>query len=374
MTRLAATTTSDAMVVEVVEPARYFGDAEAWDAMVRRCGADPLFMGHAWQSQWWAAFAPLHGLTPCFLEFRRGGVIRGRASLFRRPVRIKRLPFRSLELLGNLWRGPATFRSEFLDVLAEPDDRQAVTEAFLYWLREERDWDLMPAMDLAADGLLAPALESAPAFAGMCTHEAEASSFEVRIEGTLEDYRASLSQNARRKMFGQRRKLQDALGPLALLQVHSLDELDRLHALRWGSPLLHGGRVEFLHGLRGALPVGAMHVSLLRAGAENVSALLNVRIAGERLYNLQGGFSAAACESVSPARLHWGMVIEEEFTARSVACIDLLLGVGRSDDYKREIARAGRAGIALLTLRNPVLRGASRVRELLRPSRGGGGR
>ena len=356
----------DAVVVHEVAPEVYFGDRHGWDELVRQSSADALFMGHAWQSQWWAAFGPLHELTPCFLEFRRNdGTVRGRASFFRRRVKIKALSFQTLEVLGNLWRGPATFRSEFLDVLAAPEDSHAVAEALRLWLQQDTAWDLMPAVDPAADGLLARALEAESEFDRKRSIEAAATSFEVRIEGKIEDYRAGLSANTRRKMFGQRRKLQEAVGPVSLSTTQEFGELERLHTLRWGSPLLHSGRQEFLAGLREALPEGALHVSELRAGSTSVSALLNACVDGQRLYNLQGGFDARACESLSPARLHWGLLIEEVFEARTVGCIDLLLGSGRTDDYKQEIARPGRSAITIQVLRNPMLRIAKRVKSLI---------
>ena len=362
---------SGAVVAHVVPPEAYFGDPQGWAELLRSSGADPLFMGHAWQSQWWWAFGPLHELTPCLLEFRGDdGAVRGRASFFRRRVKIKGLQFQTLEVLGNLWRGrgPATFRSEFLDVLAAPEDAAAVGAALKRWLLQDTSWDLMPAVDLAADGLLARLLEAEKAFDGMRRREAAATSFEVRIEGSIDDYRASLSGNTRRKMFGQRRKLREALGPVSLHATHEFSELERLHTLRWGSPLLHSGRQEFLAGLLAALPEGALHVSVLQAGSTPVSALLNACVDGRRVYNLQGGFDAGACESVSPARLHWGLLVEEAFEKRAVACIDLLLGSGRTDDYKQEIARPGRSAATIRVLRSRILRIATRLRDRISSS------
>lgn len=362
---------SGAVVAHVVPPETYFGDPQGWAELLRRSGADPLFMGHAWQSQWWWAFAGLHELTPCLLEFRGDdGAVRGRASFFRRRVKIKGLKFQTLEVLGNLWRGrgPATFRSEFLDVLAAPGDAAAVGAALKYWLLQDKSWDLMPAVDLAADGLLAKVLEAETAFDAMRIRESADTSFEMRIEGSIDDYRASLSGNTRRKMFGQRRKLQEALGPISLQATREFSELERLHTLRWGSPLLHSGRQKFLAGLLAALPEGSLHVSVLQAGSTPVSALLNACVDGKRIYNLQGGFDAGACESVSPARLHWGLLVEDAFEQRSVTCIDLLLGSGRADDYKQGIARPGRSAATIRVHRNPILRIAQSLQALI-PSR-----
>jgi hypothetical protein len=326
---------------------------------------------YAWQSQWWAAFGARHKLTPCFLEFRRDGAVRGRASLFRRRLKIKGVGFQTLEVLGNLWQGPATFRSEFLDVLAEPSERASIARTMLDWVSADAAWDVLACRDLDAQGALARHLETYSGAAGLPAERSdEGTAFEVRTEGDFEAYRASLSANVRRKMFGQRRRLEDlAQGPVHLSEVQDFTELERLHTLRWGSPLLHGGRVEFLQGLRAALPEGSLTVSLFSAGQSCVSALLNARAGDGRIYNLQGGFDARSYESISPARLHWGQLIEQAFATRACRSIDLLLGGGRHDDYKREMATPGRTAVTYRCVRHPLLRAAQSARRALAQAR-----
>lgn len=357
---------SDALSVDVVPPERYFSDRAGWDALVRRSGADPLFMGHAWQSAWWYSFGVRHQLSPLFLEVNRSGRVCGRIAFVRRTHQFAGITFHSLELLGNLWRGIPTFRSELLDLVAEPEVRESVAEVIGSHLLADRSWDLMVFQDAALDGALTGVFDRCAA-SGLTVHGLQRSvCFEVPVQGTFEEFRSSLSSSARHRLFGQRRKIAARVGPIRLIETSDLAELDRLHAARWGAPLLTNGREEFLVRLLRGLPSGCLHVSLLMAGSKAISALLNAQVDDSRLYNLQGGFDAGAAKSVSPARIHWGLFIEDVFRSQKAASIDLLFGAGRREDYKRDFAQAGRVGVSILVLRNRLLRVGLWARRIAR--------
>lgn len=366
----ATATTVTAFEVRVVPPDEYFADAGGWDALVRRCDAEALFMSHAWQSEWWNAFGPRLGLEPRMVLVERGGTVVARAAFFQRRLRDRGVPVRTLELLGNVWRGPATFRSEFLDVLIDPEVAPDV-RPLLVQVVERLDWNECVLLDLDQGSGFARALTEGAIRATLVRRLAEECSYEVHLSQGIETYRASLAPAVRRKMFGQRTKLERLQGgALRLRRTEAFDELDRLHSARWGSGLLGNGRSQFLAGLQRRLPRGALHVSLMCAGDAVVSALLNVEGTDGRLYNLQGGFDADAFRGLSPARLHWGLLMEQGATESRSFVIDLLVGGGRSDDYKRDMAQPGRRSLSLQLVRGLPLTWMYRARDALRAHRG----
>lgn len=354
------------MHVIQVSAEEYFRDEQGWTDTLRDSDADRLFMSHAWQQSWWEAFGARNDLEACFLETRNGLRTVGRLALVRRRVRVRGWPVRSLELLGNLWRGPATLRTELLDVVAGRDCAHHVARAFLDHLVEDRAWTQMVMLDTAADGALGECLKSAAIGGIYSTAPAVEPTWWVAADGGFEQFTQSLTPSARRRFFGQRQKLA-TLGALRL-ELTSVEDpvalqiLDRLHGERFGSPLFGGGRAEFFSLLARRLPTDAVRISILRAGGRPVSALLNVRSAGVE-YNLQGGFDAAYCRGTSPGKLHWGMLIEQACDRGEQVRFELLAGGGRGDDFKAEFAQTGRPLVSRRWVRQPVLAAAHRLRD-----------
>src|SRR5690606_17189930 len=70
-------------------------------------------------------------------------------------------------------------------------------------------------------------------------------SYQADLSVGFERYLAALSGNARRSLFNQRRKLAEK-GELTVTEVPSEEigaawqEMNRLHALRWSAPAMHG--------------------------------------------------------------------------------------------------------------------------------------
>lgn len=357
------------LLAQRVTPSQYFGDPAMWERLRAAAGADPLFMSAVWQQNWWNCFGALSGLEPYFIEVSTGGSVVGRAGFVRHEVRQLGRSWCRMEVLGNLWHGPATMRSEYLDVIAVPEIRSHVVRAIARVLRKEATWDEMVFVDIEGDSDIVWHVCESGARKLFARPVSQETSYEIHIEGTFQSFVSELSVGARRRHFGQRRRL-EARGPLALEDHPYADasaraELDRLHALRWGAPLLHGGRDEFFSAIAAQLPHGALSISLLRSGGRAISALLQVRL-GEREYNLQGGFDAASATGVSPTRLHWGLLIERAYREGAPRIIDLLAGGGRQDNFKADFSRRGRAIATWHVIRNRPLALACRAQDAIR--------
>jgi hypothetical protein len=359
--------------VQQVPPDVFFADAKAFDGLLTGSDQDALFNGYAWQSSWWDAFGEMHGLEPMFLEARNlEGRLVGRLALVRRRARDLGLPVRTLELLGNLWRGPATLRSEFLDLVADQEHRSDVVQVIVNHVFRQIPWDEWILQDLDDVSALSGAVRARSGRRTLVRLLSEDRGFEIRIDETLEHFKHRLSANARRKLFAQRARL-ESLGAVSLMRepvenASAFEELDRLHEQRWGAPLLGGGRARFLALLSSRLGPGAVTISELRVGASVISSLLQVRV-GNREINLQGGFDADAAGRTSPSRLHWGYLIEDAFAQRKVDVLDLLAGGGKAAGFKEDFANDGRRMVTLQVVRQPLLAAAHRARRMLRAER-----
>jgi hypothetical protein len=360
---------SSGLVVEVVPPGLFFRDASAWDSLVARSGIDPLFNGFAWQSSWWNAFADRLGLEPCFLEVSRARITVARLALFRRRTRDHGIPVNTLELVGNVWGGPPTMRSEFLDIACEPLEKAPVVGSIAEFIARDLAWGELLLLDIASASPLIERLTDPARALGYCRTFDAGCGYEVAMgRDGFADFVRQLAAGARRRMYAGRRRL-EGLGPISTQQVavegkDDLELLDLLHALRWGRALLTDGREEFFEHLVSRMPRGAVQVSLLKAGARCVSAMLDVHIM-DRAYNIQGGFDPEVCAGVSPGRLHWGTRIEEAFRSSTPQVFDLLVGGGRVENFKADFAIEARGLLSLQFVRQPVLRHAHALRRLL---------
>ena len=353
--------------VKRVLPAEYFSSRGGWDELVCQSGVDRLFLGYDWQRAWWQSFGPRLGLEPWFLLVLSGEDTVGRVGFFAHAVSKFGAKWGRLELLGNVWSGPATLRSEFLDIVAVPSLREEAADAVIGWLLSQRGWDELVLIDMSAESVLANHFSSSTIPGCLRRHLGAERSYTVSITGTFEAFCAGLSAGERRRTFNQRKRL-EARGPLviedwAINDQVALAELERLHQLRWGSPLLGGGRLEMITALSQALPAGAVRVSLLKSGGRAVSALLQVRLSDTE-YNLQGGLDAAFGKGVSPARIHWGMLIEKAYRDGIPKTFDLLAGGGKREQFKAAFAAPGRLMSSVHLIRDRRLALAYRVRDL----------
>lgn len=349
------------MEVRALPVADLEGLQAQWDELRERSDADALFMSWAWQSAWWRCFAPRMKLELLLLAAYcdRGRLI-GLAPLYVHAARRCGLRVRRVEFIGNVYRGPLTMRTEYLDFIADRSYRDAVTEAFLRYLAAHVRWDELIVSDIdtasptyraVRAGALAPSLvRTVNTYTSYCVPSGQ----------RFEEFLARLRYSARRRLYLQRSHLQ-AMGPVEIKTFGSHDfeqamhTLDSLHRQRWGDRYFHPATQDFCRALLSrAAGTIEPRMSVLLVGGRPVSALYELAT-GERRYNIQAGFDANFARGLSIAKLHWGYLIEEQLSSGS-ATIDLLVGGGRKEDFKREFADPHRHLVALQIVRSRLFR------------------
>lgn len=369
---LEAARSSDPYVINVWGEEEFLSAREEWTALLARSRADRLFLSWEWQSAWWRTFGAVNHLDLRILAVRDArGTLVGIAPLYLHHAKQRNVSSRRLQFIGNIWRGPATMRTEYLEFLLDAQVEDEVAAALCAYLERDRSWDDMVLTDLCLPSVTRAALEASSMSERCYFRTVERfSGYGVSTRVTFEEYLRSLSGSRRRKLFHQRRKLEQ-LGAVSLIAVER-DEfpefarrLDRLHECRWGKPFFVGRIREFHERLVADLPPQSKtHLSLLQIDGVDVSAAYNLRVQG-REYNLQGGFDETAARGLSLGLIHNGFIIEKAF-ADSIECVDLLVGGGKHDNFKARIADVVRQSATLHIVRAPLLQIGFRAHDAMK--------
>jgi CelD/BcsL family acetyltransferase involved in cellulose biosynthesis len=168
-------------------------------------------------------------------------------------------------------------------------------------------------------------------------------SYQVTTAGSFDAYRSSLSASSRRRLFGARARLINDHGPVTLEYADAamldeyFDQLNSLHALRWGSPVFTGAKLAFNREIAAwLLDEGLLRFSRLIVAGAVRSVLLDLRFGREEI-NLQSGYDPEFDSRIPLGYVHLGYAIEACF-ADSIDSFDLLAGWGKNSNYKRAIA------------------------------------
>lgn len=179
-------------ITEIRDRATLAALAPEWSALAARMPSSATpYMTPEFQLPWIAAAGPAWHCRA--LVARRDGRMIGLAPLFER--RIGRfgitLAIRSFPIRGT---------TPPIDVVTD-DDPAAVVSAMLRHLRADRSWDLLRLHSIAADSPTIAALRATAPSLGMSLAEtAMPSTLVVPIEGSWEDFRASLGKKFRQNL------------------------------------------------------------------------------------------------------------------------------------------------------------------------------
>lgn len=351
-----------------------FDDAkDAWNTLLKSSRADPLFMSWEWQHTWWATFASSASLELFILAaYDDRGELCGLAPLLRRRTRLRGLlKADRIELIGNLWRGPTTMRTQHVDFIARADREEQVIGAFLDHLFDARGWDEAALSDMKADASLARLVQQRAAARGLYTRATPSQgSYYVDTTGSFDDYLAARGKNTRLHLYNRRKHI-ERLGKVELRQHRSdhdafFAKLNHLHALRWGRDAFAGRRLEFNRRVAALLAEqGKTHFSELLLDGEPLSILYNYRVGGQEYY-IQGGFQEQFDKKVTLGFLHLGYAIEDAFRDPAITRFNLLPGGGKSTEYKPRIAPACDAMMETQVVKGRLLALAYRGYEALR--------
>ena len=328
--------------VRLWSESEFSSNAQVWGDLMSRAECDRLFLSWIWQWNWWSTFGAANGLELRLYAAYQGDALVGLAPMFLNVGRQRSVNIRRLQFIGNIWRGPMTMRTEYLDLIVDRNCKHQVTAVLLRRMMKDKSWDELILTDLELRSSVYPSLKGV-AESSTIRMPANYQSYEVSCEQSFAQYLGRLSQNARRKLYGQRSKL----GQYGTVRVEYFDPqdfqsffdvLNELHQHRWGRPFFVGLMREFHQSLLSQFEqLGRSRLSVMYVGQQPVSAMYSLIVEG-REYHLQGGFNAEFARSLSLGSLHLGYSIERAF-ADGVEVIDLLVGGGRSTDFKRHFAR-----------------------------------
>lgn len=334
------------------EQAFVAGRAE-WDRLLRASDADRLFASHAWQLNWWQLFGRPNGAELRVLAAHdANGALVGLTALVLDRVWRAGLPVgRRLQLLGHLWRGPATMRTEHCEFITCRGEEQPVCHALARHVAAWTDWDEFIVADVPYASMTFNAIDSAltrGAYVRILGDYRRGFAWAVDTRGDFAAYKASLGSDVRRRMFQQRDRLAER-GTVEC-EVHEergigseLELLNRLHELRWGEPVFTGVWRDFHTQLAADLGDGdSARFEILKVDGVPVSILYNV-LAGGTLYNIQSGFreSFAGGSALSVGLLHIGYSIEKAFADPRIARYDFLAGGGKRTFFKHRFCDTG---------------------------------
>jgi CelD/BcsL family acetyltransferase involved in cellulose biosynthesis len=315
---------------------------EAWETLLARSDADPLFMSWEWQERWWRYHAQAVDATLRLIAVYAGPRLVGLAPFYSHPVVVRGvLRAHRLELIGNAWRHPRATFSDYLDIIAERNSRDAVRDALAEWLNKQPFWTELVICCTRRDGIASALVRSwLCRSAGGFVREVDAmNSWRATLPPSFGQYLDSLTSNVRRKLFHQRRKLvgleiqyagEDAVSEF-------LQELGRYSMQRWsnGGDSLRACELRFLTDFALCMARGGrLRLSRLRSAGRTLSVMYNVRV-GDTEYFLQSGFDAAGAPGVSPGYLHFGYALEAA-CKENASQFDFLAGPGRHREYKRD--------------------------------------
>lgn len=315
-------------------PETLFASPCAWNDLIARSDANPLFMGWAWQSAWWDTWRAAFDLEPRLLAAHRGDRLVGLAPL----VRVRSgtpLLRHQLHVIGNLWQIGDTTRSEHIDFICDRTDAEQTAAALFAAIRRERDWSVLTIRDLSPSR--SPAcLET---ISGMPLLEREAEPG-VRIDtsGDFESWLKMLGRNTRLKLFNRRRWIEQHLGPISESveedPAAALSALNQLHVERWGRPCFSADHLAFHERVLARLPPALRaECSTIRVGDRVVSRLYDIRTSSVT-YNLQSAYTTDFDPRVSLGTLHLGYAIERAFGQPHINAYDLLAGPGMNTFFK----------------------------------------
>lgn len=327
-----------ALQVRLWSEEEFAGSKAIWDELLRRSDADPLFMSWGWQWRWWKHHRLALGAELRLVAVYSGSRLVGLAPFYAHDAVVRGvLHPRRMELIGTAWRNECAAFSDYLDIIVAREFRGSAIEPLRDWLRGV-SWDELILCCIRRDGVACElAQRHLPQFARV--READPlTGWCVQLPEHFETYLEGLSTDVRRRLFNQRRKLDDPR--LQDAREGDVEEnlalLWRYAANRWGN----AGPSEAFRGFyrevaRSLAREGQLRLSRLDTRQGPLSVIFNVR-AGDCVYYLQSGFDQAGSSGISPGYLHFGYAIEAA-CAEGARRFDFLGGTGRHRDYKRDL-------------------------------------
>jgi CelD/BcsL family acetyltransferase involved in cellulose biosynthesis len=365
----------DALTTRRWSVQEWLNSESAWDQLLARSEADALFLSWQWLTRWWQHYAGDLSLSAEILAFYRDNSLVGLAPLYHtRVVRGGLVRARSVQFVGLLWRDAVPLISEYLDVIATPEDMEAVRNECLRILLDQTGWTEMLVGFTAAGEQWREAFSRLAPGMGHYARETDRSvSYHADLSQGFAPYLGGLGQSTRRSVWNLRRRLAEEHGEvrLELVTQEQIDsafgDLNRLHQLRWNRPAFPPERLAFHSSFAASLAArGELVLTRLRVAGNVVSVLYDIR-KGPRQYNMKMGFDPSFTTRLSLGLVHFGYAMEAA-AERGVTLYDFLAGPGQKFDFKRNLGQIRRELCCVQMVRGWRLPALYRWRDRVRPA------
>lgn len=297
--------------------------AAEWDALAQRSSTNTPFQTLAYQRAWWRHLGrgALH-----VLAVRRDDALIGIAPLMIEDGRVQ-------------FNGSKE-ETDYLDLLAAPNDAPDVWQAVFDWLfrPEAPAWSVLDLYNVPADSSTRPLVAQHAAARGLPCNESLAEVCPlIALPASFDAYLEQVDGKQRREI---QRKLRRALGAEARLEVISDPQMlpaavdDFLALLQQSTPekqaWLNPGRASVFHAVaEAALAAGTLELLFVTVEGTRAAALFNFAYNG-RFYVYNSGLAPDSFHALS-----LGVVISAQAIERAIALgahtFDFLRG---NEEYK----------------------------------------
>lgn len=341
----------------------------AWRDLLARSSTDVPTLAPLWIEAWWRTFGASGARRLRMAVFTRGERLLGIAPLLWRPhVYRPGIPFRRLELLASGEPEEDEICSEYLGVIAERGEEEAVATALASMLAAGTlgEWDeiVLPAM--AGDGPMPELIARALAREKFVTRlESSGACPYVLLPSSWDEYMSALAPSGRYVVTRSLREFTKwADGTAEVHEARTPDEFERgkrilksLHTERWGErDAFRSARFLEFHDtvMASLMAENALSLLWLTVRNEPIAASYNIVWKG-RVYFYQGGRKLDVPRGIRP-----GIVLHAHAIRRALEAgyqeYDFLAGTSR---YKVQLSTAMHPLVRVRAVRAPV-------RELVR--------
>ena len=348
---------------------------EAWDGLLARSSADPLFNSSAWLTAWWSQYGGKLGADLDVRSATLGDELVGLALFSRRRV-AHRLGIAGLRLeaLGTARGTPGVAFSERTELLLDAARAGEAGAALARDLAIDPSWDELCVAYTPEEGPTHRVFREVAASCGGYLRVADyMEAWEIALGDGFESFLAGLGAGTRARLMNSRKRLAEAgavrerlLGADEL--EHGWDIFCELHELRWQRSFSAHWRQFYGSTAAAQVARGVPVMSVLEFDGQPISVLVNFR-AGGREYSMAAAFRPVDIKRVSPGWLHLGLAIERA-CADGMQAFDFLGGEGKNEQYKAAFGGTATRLVCLQLLRARRLkwfyRNRDRARDLKR--------
>jgi CelD/BcsL family acetyltransferase involved in cellulose biosynthesis len=347
----------------LTDPGDFLALEGEWHRVAERCSSISIFQTHEWQRTWWKHYGS--GSIHTLVAYAGSHAV----AILPLYKSAQRLPLvRSLQVLRQIGVGGDT-SPDYLGQIAMDEYARGAADAFSrYLLEHQADWDVLELTDLPACSPLREVLQSGQAPGGCISIPEEPTRIRFcELPVSWELYLQSLSSHARYSVRSIRKKFVSAPENRlfqwtdAARLDHAVDELIRLHTLRWEGRTEH---YSFSSEQYNAFHRELMH-EFLRAGwlrlycMEMAGAMIGMFYGYSFrgiLYHFQGGFDPQH-EKVRAGQCLMAFAIESAI-GEDCTCLDMLRG---EYEYKKRWAPLVRETYSYRIMRRTLPARVSRV-------------